>query len=60
MRLTNLWALRYSVSFGWQWRLERQCDERNEEAWLSAFRKDEPDITFVCARKTPKIPKDLK
>ena len=60
MNLISLWSLRFSPSFGWHWRQERQCDDRNQEAWLTAFRKDEPEITFVCARKAPKVPKGLK
>jgi len=60
MNLINMWSLRFSPSFGWYWRLERQCENKNQDAWLTAFRKDEPEITFVCSRKTPKVPKDLK
>jgi hypothetical protein len=55
-----LWSLRWSHSFGWYWKLERDCEIFAQDAWLAAFRKAEPRVTFTCARKTPKVPKGLK
>lgn len=59
MNLINLWSLRWSTSLGWYWRLERQCENKTRKFWLTAFRKDEPEVTFRCARKTPKVPAGL-
>ena len=55
-----LWSLRWSHPFGWIWKQERTCSKHAIDAWLAAFRKDEPGVRFEASPKTPKIPKGLK
>lgn len=55
----GLWSLRHSVAWGWGWRLERTCLQSSADEWLRAFRKDEPEVTFVVAQRAPRTPRGL-
>lgn len=49
--MLNLW--RYNAITGF-WRLVRECNNENAEAWLLIFQTDEPDARFVLCKRRPK------
>jgi hypothetical protein len=51
--MTAIWAWRFSVSRGWQWIRERDCDEESAAQWLAVFQRDEPGIEFRVATRKP-------
>jgi hypothetical protein len=52
--MLNLYSKRFSTARGWYWKLERDTLPENAKAWLAVFQKDEPEIEFKVAAKTPK------
>lgn len=55
--MTKLFALRFSIGYGWQWVHERDCMIATANEWLAVFRKSEPEVKFALADKKPKAPK---
>lgn len=51
--MIGLWSLRYSVTRGWNWVRERDCDAGLAGEWLAVFRRDEPDVTFLVSANRP-------
>lgn len=51
----KIWSFRYSVAHGYNWVIERECQESGALQWLEIFRKDEPNVLFLASiRKPPK------
>lgn len=48
-----LWSKRYSVAKGNHWVNEREVNEETAQAWLSVFRKDEPNVLFLVSIRKP-------
>ena len=52
----KLWSKRWSVSYGWKWKLEHECETREEvERWLDVYRDDEPRVEFRISPTKPRI-----
>jgi hypothetical protein len=51
----SLWGLRHTFAWGWRWKKERDCYITTADEWLALFRKDEPLIQFILAKKKPKL-----
>ena len=49
----TLWSRRYSPSRGNHWIAERVVTEATCQEWLSIFRRDEPDVLFLCSARKP-------
>ena len=55
----KLYSLRWSVSYGWQWKVERDnMLGTDADYWLEIYRNDEPRVTFMItkAKHKPKLP----
>ena len=55
----KLYSLRWSVSRGWQWIIERDgMPGRVADHWLSVYKNDEPRVQFVISKsaRKPRIP----
>lgn len=55
--MIKLFALRFSIGYGWQWVHERDCAIATANEWLAVFRKSEPDVRFVLTNRKPKVSK---
>lgn len=51
--MITLWSIRYRVAIGWYFRLERECLESTAQAWIDAFKRDEPEVTFILSVNKP-------
>ena len=52
--MVTIWGRRWTTARGWGWTAERQCDAASVDAWLNAFRGDEPAVIFVASVKRPR------
>lgn len=55
----KIYSLRWSVSRGWQWHLERTCcSEDGANGWRNIYVVDEPRVRFTIAKgkRKPKLP----
>lgn len=50
----KIWSKRFSVARGNHWKMERDCDLSNFQAWLKIFREDEPKVLFIASSRKPK------
>lgn len=49
----KIWSRRYTVAQGNHWKLERECNEADVQAWLKIFRDDEPNVCFIAYKRKP-------
>lgn len=51
----TIWSQRYNPAKGAHMVAERECDEKDAQAWLKIFREDEPKVIFLASKRKPRV-----
>jgi len=49
----TLWSKRHNAAQGNHWVAERKVTDATAQDWLAVFRKDEPGVLFLVAKRKP-------
>lgn len=49
----KIWSRRFTPALGNHWKLERECTKDTIQQWLSVFRADEPNVSFIGNNRKP-------